>query len=211
MNIKQAHARRSGSIRPDRIAETEKAGSAGVIALIVILGVFQHRMLAAEKRQSADEAQTVAAESAQPAKAPSRYRFYDGRWWYWTPSNRWAWHDGRQWVLFQHDSVSPSGADAQNPARGESPETSQAGDLPAARPSIEALQAELVELQQTVRQLKARLRQEEIESRARAPHPWSSSDEARLIRLWRARRAASQFYDVNSSDYFFSGKGHFTD
>jgi hypothetical protein len=31
-----------------------------------------------------------------------RYRWYEGRWWYWTPENRWMWYsdDGR-WVAFE--------------------------------------------------------------------------------------------------------------
>ncbi len=29
---------------------------------------------------------------------PSRYRFYNGYWWYWTPDNRWLCYMNGQWV-----------------------------------------------------------------------------------------------------------------
>lgn len=37
-----------------------------------------------------------------PAAEDWRYRWYDGRWWYWTPQDCWMWYgdDGR-WVEYQ--------------------------------------------------------------------------------------------------------------
>jgi hypothetical protein len=29
-----------------------------------------------------------------------RYRFDNGRWWYWTPNNTWMWYNGQQWTSF---------------------------------------------------------------------------------------------------------------
>lgn len=29
-----------------------------------------------------------------------RYRFYRGRWWYWTPDRRWSYFNGRLWVPY---------------------------------------------------------------------------------------------------------------
>jgi hypothetical protein len=52
--------------------------------------------------------------AGQPAQASSttdqwRYRWFDGRWWYWTPQNRWMWYsdDGR-WVEFDKDQAPPA-------------------------------------------------------------------------------------------------------
>lgn len=30
-----------------------------------------------------------------------RYRFYDGRWWYWTANNQWSYYNGRRWTPWQ--------------------------------------------------------------------------------------------------------------
>ena len=27
-----------------------------------------------------------------------RYQFYNGRWWFWTPDDRWAYYNGRKWL-----------------------------------------------------------------------------------------------------------------
>jgi hypothetical protein len=70
----------------------------------------------------------AAAGIAPGAPVPSspdanswRYRWYEGRWWYWTPQNRWIWYsnDGR-WVDF----------DANNPPAASIPHRSYY--LPAA-------------------------------------------------------------------------------
>ena len=34
-----------------------------------------------------------------------RYEFYNGRWWFWTPDDRWAFYNGRRWVTFPAGSI----------------------------------------------------------------------------------------------------------
>jgi hypothetical protein len=31
---------------------------------------------------------------------PWRYRWYGGRWWYWTPENRWMWYGDGGWTTY---------------------------------------------------------------------------------------------------------------
>ncbi len=39
-----------------------------------------------------------------PAAEAWRYRWYGGRWWYWTPDNRWMWHrDDGSWIEYHPD------------------------------------------------------------------------------------------------------------
>jgi hypothetical protein len=52
---------------------------------------------------AADPPEVVAGpEATAPGYAaagqPSRYRFYNGYWWYWTPDNRWLCYVNGQWV-----------------------------------------------------------------------------------------------------------------
>lgn len=80
-------------------------------------------------------------------------------------------------------------------------------------PSIEQLQDNIDQLQQTVRQLESRLVEDERTNGTRpsqAP-PLNISDEAKLQTLWRAQQDTVNFYDFNSDAYYFNGKGHFTD
>ena len=52
------------------------------------------------------------------AKTDWRYRWYNGRWWYWTPQNRWMWYgDDGQWVTFDANSPPPP-APGYYPAQG---------------------------------------------------------------------------------------------
>lgn len=41
------------------------------------------------------------APAAQRAKADWRYRYHRGRWWYWLPSNSWAYYNGNRWVAYE--------------------------------------------------------------------------------------------------------------
>lgn len=65
---------------------------------------------------------SVDSANASPEFAPTqrrqgdswRYVFHNGRWWYWTPANRWfVWRDGRwhRWGDGSYVNVDPSGAD----------------------------------------------------------------------------------------------------
>lgn len=47
-------------------------------------------------------ASAPAARSAR-AGTPWRYVYHQGRWWYWSPAERWSYHDGARWV--QLDSL----------------------------------------------------------------------------------------------------------
>lgn len=188
-----------------------KVAIARAIALIVVLGACQSSIIAAEKPQLAAGAKSTVAP-AQPAGDAWRYKYYEGRWWYWMPSNSWAWYDGRQWIAFEKDRRSRTGAIlVQRPSRGENSERYQSGVLPAPPATFEAMQEEVVELRQALRRLEARLREQEAAGTAPAAHPWSSAEEARLYELWQARQDAIRFYDLNSDGYYFNGKGHFTD
>jgi hypothetical protein len=70
----------------------------GLIATALPLGVVS----------AADPPVAVAAPAATNAGAtipgyaasgePSRYQFYNGYWWYWTPDNRWLCYMNGQWV-----------------------------------------------------------------------------------------------------------------
>jgi len=189
-----------------------KIAFAGSIALIVALGACQSSVIAAEKPQLAAGAKSSTAATSQPAGDAWRYKYHEGRWWYWMPSNSWAWYDGRQWIAFEKDRRSRVGAIlVQRPSRGENSERYQSGALPAPPATFEAMQDEVVELRKSLRQLEARLREQEAAGAAPAAHSWSSAEEARLYELWKARQDAIRFYDLNSDAYYFSGKGHFTD
>jgi hypothetical protein len=189
-----------------------KVAFAGAIALIVALGACQSSIIAAEKPQLAAGAKSSNAAPARSEGDAWRYKYYEGRWWYWMPSNSWAWYDGRRWIAFEKVRRSRTGAIlVQRPARGENSERYQSGVLPAPPATFEAMQDEVVELRKSLRRLEARLREQEAAGTASAAHPWSSGDEAKLYDLWQARQAAFRFYDLNSDGYYFNGKGHFTD
>ena len=58
---------------------------------------------------------STAAAPTPPSPTPAagdktdwRYRWYNGRWWYWTEKNRWMWYsnDG-QWVAFDPNNPPP--------------------------------------------------------------------------------------------------------
>jgi hypothetical protein len=52
-----------------------------------------------------------AGPMAGPAADKGRYRWYDGRWWYWTPQNRWMWYsDDGHWVAFDASPTTPPAA-----------------------------------------------------------------------------------------------------
>ena len=115
-----------------RASTPGKIAFAGAIALIVALGACQSSSIAAEKPQLAAGAESSTAAPAQPESNAWRYKYYEGRWWYWMPSNSWAWYDGRQWIAFEKDPRSRIDARlVQRPARGENSQRYQAGELPA--------------------------------------------------------------------------------
>ncbi|HVX15198.1 MAG TPA: hypothetical protein VHC22_28655 [Pirellulales bacterium] len=147
-----------------------------------------------------------------------RYSFHNGRWWYWLPSNSWAYHNGRSWVRYNPArSIAEEGRNRVSPMRYSSysapvpdPERYQAGQPPSAPP------ANLGEIQQQLAQTQARLRQ--LEARVGAQERttsgstrMSAGQAAQLSELWRARQADAQFYDYGTDYWFMHGKGHFTD
>jgi hypothetical protein len=69
-----------------------------------------------------------AALFAEPAPKPRgepanawRYVLYNGRWWYWTPDDQWAFFNGRRWVTFAPESIGSSLADRAGAADGPRP------------------------------------------------------------------------------------------
>jgi hypothetical protein len=52
-----------------------------------------------------------ATNAAAPAADQWRYRWFDHRWWYWTPQNRWLWYSNNgQWVEFDASHSPPAAA-----------------------------------------------------------------------------------------------------
>ncbi|MHB1036195.1 MAG: hypothetical protein ACYC35_16000 [Pirellulales bacterium] len=47
-----------------------------------------------------------------------RYRWYDGRWWYWQPSNRWVYWWNGQWVRYAPETYVPGSAVLPVPGAG---------------------------------------------------------------------------------------------
>jgi hypothetical protein len=62
----------------------------------------------------------AASATAGAAKDNWRYRWYGGRWWYWTPQNRWLWYnDAGQWAEFSPKQAPPAVAQERySPAPG---------------------------------------------------------------------------------------------
>lgn len=61
---------------------------------------------AVEKPQAGAADGVIAVDPAQASVVAGpngwRYRWSDGRWWYWTPAKRWMWYnDNKQWVDFE--------------------------------------------------------------------------------------------------------------
>jgi hypothetical protein len=52
----------------------------------------------------------TSARLVQYAAPDWRYRFFNGRWWYWLPSDRWAVWNGSTWVLYAPRSYVGTGA-----------------------------------------------------------------------------------------------------
>lgn len=77
---------------------------------IVVLGVFA----AAGWRPVAVDAQVDAGVTASNSDAASRpaadksgrwrYKYHDGRWWYWLPSNSWVFYHNQRWVPYSRQS-----------------------------------------------------------------------------------------------------------
>ena len=69
------------------------------------------------------------AQAERPKGAPEnvwRYQFYNGRWWYWTPRDQWAFYDGGRWVTLSRArrealSAGNVGRAMQTPASGRLP------------------------------------------------------------------------------------------
>ncbi len=72
------------------------------------------------------EGEAVPAPRGEAAPAPAakrddqtwRYRWHDGRWWYWLPSERWVYWDGRGWIDYDRPAGRRLGAIIRNGAGG---------------------------------------------------------------------------------------------
>ena len=58
-----------------------------------------HAIIAALLMAATPTAYPDTRPRGQPENA-WRYEFYNGRWWYWAPDDRWAFYNGRRWVTF---------------------------------------------------------------------------------------------------------------
>ena len=65
----------------------------GLIATALLVGAVR-----AEDPPAAVAAPTATGSGYAPSGEASRYRFYNGYWWYWTPDNRWVCYVNGQWV-----------------------------------------------------------------------------------------------------------------
>ena len=80
-------------------------------AVVVTLALLGARALGQEAIATPNpvaEAQAGGVDAGDPAQPPVakgpdswRYRWQDGRWWYWTPAKRWMWYGDGQWVYFE--------------------------------------------------------------------------------------------------------------
>lgn len=181
----------------------------GGIATSAILGSAPHMAAAANETTPAAGVSSAGPTSARTPSDAWRYRYHAGRWWYWLPSESWAWHDGRRWIAYEPSTTRRVAAIlVQRPTRNGDPERYRSGTSPAPPATFEELRGDIEELKQTVKQLESRLEG----AYARGPvQPTYEIDRARLNELWRARQDAIRFYDLGSDAYYFSGKGHFTD
>lgn len=60
-----------------------------------------------------------------------RYKYHNGRWWYWLPSNRWAVYDGDRWRLVKPGVDAPKGE--KQPAATASAEPAEPANIDPAR------------------------------------------------------------------------------
>ena len=67
------------------------------------LAVSPPRANSAEPTHATLPTMTVNADQGLPAQSAAygwRYRWYGGRWWYWTPQNNWVYWYGDAWVPY---------------------------------------------------------------------------------------------------------------
>jgi hypothetical protein len=193
--------------------------------LILFAAVAAWAMFGADLRPAAGDDGTTPAvrqASVEKAAAPTtneawRFKYHAGRWWYWLPTNSWAWHDGQRWIDYQPGKPQRIGATLvqQQVRRGEG-ERYGSGTSPAPPETLEQLQSDVEELQQRVQQLQSRLAENQQASgngsrEGGAAETLSDVDQARLRFLWQERQNVANFYNFGTDEYYFAGKGHFTD
>ncbi len=74
-----------------------------------------------------------------------RYRFDNGRWWYWTPQNRWSYYDNGNWTEYQGQAYTANYApdasggtvDCTTPAGGYGAQQSSGGQTTYYQPNID--------------------------------------------------------------------------
>ena len=73
---------------------------AGLITTALPIGTVERERSppAAVAAPAATDAVSTPATSAAASGDSSRYRFYNGYWWYWTPDNHWVCYVNGQWV-----------------------------------------------------------------------------------------------------------------
>lgn len=168
------------------------------------------------KASQALPARAAATYSSSAARDAWRYQYYGGYWWYWKPSNAWAWYNGRRWNDYAGARTRVSAVAVLHQSRNGQPERYKSETSPAPPETVEGLRKEMGEMEAKVRQLESRVEAHERQAAyppgaGQAVRPWTRVDQARLDELWRVRRAAQRFYDLHSDVYYFTGKGHFTD
>jgi hypothetical protein len=70
---------------------------------VACLAVSAPRAPASEPIRATLPTLTVNADQGIPVQSAAygwRYRYYGGRWWYWTPQNNWAYWYGNAWVPY---------------------------------------------------------------------------------------------------------------
>lgn len=211
-------ARQDGK-EPARIAYSFGAAR---VALIIMFGLTsglaasQSHLNAAEQARLSTGVSDRSVPSVKRGAERWRYKFHNGRWWYWTAENTWIMIDGREWVANSPERPLPSNPTiAQRSESGDFLNSAHSGTMSGRRTSTPAAQDELQILKRKLQNLESRVRQQEalppVERKHPAVVPWIRADEIRLLQLWRSRREAARFYDSTSDDYFFNGRGHFLD
>jgi hypothetical protein len=77
---------------------------------IVVLGVFATaawRPVAVDAQVNAGVIASNSDAVSRPAADKSgrwRYKYHDGRWWYWLPSNSWVFYHNQRWVPYSRQS-----------------------------------------------------------------------------------------------------------
>ena len=106
-----------------------------IVAASACLAIFA----AAAPRQNVAKGTPVNDVTDENAGEAWRFRFYQGHWWYWLPSNRWAVYENRHWLTAPGETPALVGASAA-PKTEAVPKESFAEDYPAFGDTPESLE-----------------------------------------------------------------------